>query len=809
MKKHFTFLYIAYIFAACFTAVSQTNIKVSVKSISVSNLVDCDAGAGGNSDFVFEYRVDDNSPGAYSNNNPVSGSIGLCNYVVVNEENGPFSMSPLSPGAAVFSPTTGIFFDRNYNCKSELPTVLTLTWRAYENDDVVSPSVVPVAEGATTPEVISYTVPGSSGTYTAQFTQISPDGGCPQTYNIEFSVDISDGSFSPLSLNHAEGSVVCTGSSNGLIEAAHTGGSGSVVYDWSYDGTGDFDDNGTINNVTAGTYTIVVKDNLNCRDSAVVSVEEVDPPVNISAFTSSLDSVCAGQSNVMYAVASQSNVVYFWNFSGSGASINGTGNSVTINFADPSYNGTLSVYAQNQCSVTPTLNMPVAVLPLPVISFSGNTTTCDNVSQTLTASGASTYSWSTGGTSQSITVSPTVTSVYSVQGTDAYGCSSTAYFTMNVLPSPTLQLSGSTASVCPQQTVTVNASGNGNLFIWSDGFIGASHTVQASTTTIYTVTNTFPNSCYTQKTYTLNVFPGPQLAVLGNTIVCEGSSASFTASGAVTYSWNNGAGTATTDFTPVSSGSLSVTGVTGDGCRDSLMMYVNVVSSPTVTISGTDTICQGQSATLTAAANGTVSYGWNSGNNTATINVSPSSTFTYVVVADNGGCSASASHEVFVKLIPALDFTVTPFMCTSDPAYTLVATPSGGSFSGSGVSGIKFDPSIGSGIYPITYSVNVGNGCNASSTQTIEVAVCTGLADSKAQEDVKIFPNPVISDMRVLSNEKIKQIRVYDFSGKLVFEKLAGDAEWLVDLSSLSKGIYMLMVSMEDSREKSLKFAKE
>lgn len=809
MKKRFTLIYLI-LFSGIFQfAKAQTNIRVSVKNISVAQPLDCDAGSSDNSDFVFEYKAQDNSPSAFSNNNPVAGSIGLCNYAVVNEDNGPYSLTPLAPGAAVFSPTTGIFFDRSYNCKNEVPTILTLTWRAYENDDATAPSLIPVADGIIAADVNTYTVPASNGTYTIQYTQSSSDGTCPQTYIIEFDVKRSTGVFSPLTLSSAEGNVICTGTFNGVVEANITGGSGTVLYDWSHDGLSDYDDNSSEPGLAAGTYTIVVKDNLNCTDTAFASVISANPPSNITSFIMASDSVCAGQSNVPYSVATQSNVIYYWNFSGAGAVISGTGSAIAMDFSDPSYNGVLSVYAQNECSVSPSLTMAVTVMPSPIISVSGNTTMCNNTQQTITASGASTYSWSTGETTAGITISPTVTTVYSITATDLYGCISVSGYTMNVLPSPTLQVTGSTMSVCPQQTVAVSASGNGSLFIWSDGFIGANHSVQAAATTIYTVTNTFANSCYAQKTYTLNVYPGPSLMVAGNTIVCEGASVSFTASGANSYAWSNGVNTNTNAFIPVASGSIMVVGMTSDGCKDSLTKMINVVSTPTVMISGNDTICEGQSATLMASANGTVTYGWNSGANTASISVSPSGTFTYVVTADNGGCTGSASHEVYVRLIPTIDVAPVPLLCTTDPPYTLSATPIGGTFLGGGVSGNQFDPSTGPGIYSITYTLNAGSGCTASSTQTIEVDVCTGLKEKDQLNSFSLFPNPAVADITLQSDRLMSMIWIYDYSGKLVKQIELNALQTTLDLTNLAKGFYTLAVMMEDHTQKTVKVVKE
>jgi len=808
MKRNLFFIYTVFFISIFQFVNAQVNIKVKVNSISVSSTQDCDAGGTDNSDFVFEYKIQDDSPSAFSNNTPVAGSIGMCNYVVVNENNGPFTLSPSSPGLAVFSPTSGVFFDRSYNCKNEVPTTFTLTWTAYENDDATAPSVSPTANGTITPQVSTYTVPNANGTFTTQFTQTSLDGACPQTYIIEFEVEKTMGSFSPLGINFLDANVICTGTSNGDLEASYAGGSGTVLVDWSFDGVGDYNDNANVSGVSAGSYTIVVKDALNCTDTGVVMINEVDPPLNITAFTSGSPTVCAGQLGVTYAVASQTTVTYFWNYSGGVASINGTGNNVDIDFGNTPGTGTLSVYGQNSCSVTPVLTATIEVLAAPNVLIAGNNNMCANSQEVLTASGATSYTWNTGANTATLVISPTVTSIYTVTGTNADGCVAMTEYTMNVNASPTVQVTGSTLSVCPNQTVALTAIGNGNLFIWSDGFIGANHTVSAAATTIYTVTNTFTNSCYSQVTYTLNVTP-VALSVSGNTTVCAGSAATLTASGVDTYTWSDGATTNVNIVTPNASQTYTVNGTTLNGCAASVLVPISVVASPTVTISGNDSICEGKLATLVASANGTVTYGWNSGANTATITVSPVGTFTYVVTVDNGGCTATASHEVFVKLIPTVDFSVTSTpLCVTDAVITFTSNPSGGLYTGTGVTGNTFDPSVGVGIYPINYQVTTSNGCLATQSQTIEVMLCTGLSEID-NNSFSVFPNPANDIVTIQSDKEIASVLVYDYSGKLVRMVEPNSFATKLDVSALLAGFYSFTVTMNDHSQKTLKVIKE
>jgi len=84
---------------------------------------------------------------------------------------------------------------------------------------------------------------------------------------------------------------------------------------------------------------------------------------------------------------------------------------------------------------------------------------CAGSTATLIAGGASTYSWNTGATTQTIAVSPTITTVYTATGTATAGCSDTQTISILVSANPTVNISASSASVCSGSSATLTASG--------------------------------------------------------------------------------------------------------------------------------------------------------------------------------------------------------------------------------------------------------------------------------------------------------------------------------------------------------------
>ena len=191
------------------------------------------------------------------------------------------------------------------------------------------------------------------------------------------------------------------------------------------------------------------------------------------------------------------------------------------------------------------------------------------------------------------------------------------------------------------------------------------------------------------------------------------------------FLWSNSETTA--DITVSTSGTYSVTATDWDGCvHTSNAITTTAVSPPAanITPSGSTTFCQGGSVDLQASAG--ASWLWSNGATTQTINVTASGTFT-VTVTNAQGCSAtSAGTTVTVNPLPTV--TLNPFsaVCTSDPVFALTGgSPSGGTYSGTGVSGGNFDPAAaGVGTFLITYSYTDGNGCSAEASQLITVNNC-------------------------------------------------------------------------------------
>ena len=133
-----------------------------------------------------------------------------------------------------------------------------------------------------------------------------------------------------------------------------------------------------------------------------------------------------------------------------------------------------------------------------MVIVSGNTTICQGSSTTLTASGAESYSWSTGDNAASVSIS--AFGVYTVTGTSAEGCSSTSNVTVLVSQLPVITITGET-DICEGENTTLTANG-GNTYLWSDGTTDATLTVNIAGT--YQVIGYNAAGCNSMGTVTVN-----------------------------------------------------------------------------------------------------------------------------------------------------------------------------------------------------------------------------------------------------------------------------------------------------------------
>ncbi|TSJ42460.1 PKD domain-containing protein [Fluviicola chungangensis] len=475
--------------------------------------------------------------------------------------------------------------------------------------------------------------PASTTTYTVT----GNTAGCTSSGTVTVTV-------APLTIGVSPNASICSGASTTLTAT------GATNYTWS-PATGLSSTTGasvTANPTTTTTYTVTGTTG-SCSATANVTVTVTPLNLTVSPNTS----ICSGASATLTASGATS---YSWSPS-TGLSAS-TGASVT---ASPTTTTTYTVTGTTgSCSATGTVTVTVTPLGLTV---SPNTSICNGGSTTLTAGGATNYSWSpstglSSTTGASVTANPSTTTTYTVSGTSG-SCTSSLPVTVTVTP-VVVSVSPNT-SICSGTSTTINASGAAN-YSWSpstglSSATGATVTANPTVTTTYTVTGS-TGTCANTATMTVTVNPVPTVNATNNGPLCEGSTLQLQATSlpGASYSWSGPNG-----------------------------FSANTQNASTP-------------ATLNAAG-------------------------TYTVNTSLNGCTSSATTNVVVNSgqIPVIA-AAGPF-CETAPNSILSASIAGGTWSGNGIINAttgEFSPlQAGAGVHSISYSVT--GGCAIPGTATITV----------------------------------------------------------------------------------------
>lgn len=269
-------------------------------------------------------------------------------------------------------------------------------------------------------------------------------------------------------------------------------------------------------------------------------------------------------------------------------------------------------------------------------------TICSGNTLAITASGASSYSWSNGSSNAAITVSPNIYTAYTCTGSAVVGtlgvCEQVKTSAVYVNLTPTINCAN--GAICPVGgSFTLNPTGAATYTI-----SGGSTVVSPTTTTQYTINGTSGAGCPAANTVvtTVSVSNSPAVAVVGPTMICLGGSPVLTASGAITYSWSTGSTFSQVIVNPTVATNYTLTGYYGT-CTVSTVHSMSVSPNPTLSAQSSHSLlCIGSTATLSAFGAG--SYTWSTGGTGLTETVSPSTETTYTLIgAINGICQQSVT----------------------------------------------------------------------------------------------------------------------------------------------------------------------
>jgi PKD repeat protein len=479
-----------------------------------------------------------------------------------------------------------------------------------------------------------------------------------------------------------------------------------------------------------------------------------------------------------------------------------------------------------------------------------NVTVCAGGSSTLSVNATSgvgggggggvtlSYQWNpTVGTTNSVTVSPTVTTLYTVTVVGQFGCSSTDTTTVNVNPnaiSPIISVTPDSVNFCQGttgNTVDLTASSNvaGATFSWAASAgppitaTAGTYTANVGNNTItYTVTGTDPsNGCYSSASATIYVRPVPNVNLVSqNTTVClNGSAVLFTQVtntqgtplNTYTYDWTPAAtNTQMITYTPSATGYAYVNVTSPYGCsnNDSLMITVdNTLTSPNLTIAASSNLMCSDNLSpvlLTATTDAVgASYAWTPNfinQNIDTITVNPQNSTNYsVTVTDQNGCTTAASTTVIISPTPVAGFT-SANLPTLEVGFTNTstnATTYAWDF-GDGFTSNQANPIHGyftSGSFTVSLIATNADGCDDTTSMTIQ-AQTTGLDEMTST--FVLYPNPTNGLVNIQNvNHTNGTIQLFSTTGTMVLQTSLSSSNTQLDVTNLNRGVYFIQITNE------------
>lgn len=472
---------------------------------------------------------------------------------------------------------------------------------------------------------------------------------------------------------------ICNGATV-VITPTVTGGQPTYNYAWTPAGLGS---SSTASVSSSGVYNVQVTDQNSCVGTSQFTVSTSQPTVNITASPSA---ICGTNSSTLTTSLAGADT-YSWS--------NGATTSTTTVNSPGTYSVEISV---NGCTATATTTIstnptPTVTLPATVSMCAGSTNTLSTIS--ITPSGSYSYTWSTGATTSSITVSSTDGTVSLVVTDINTGCISNVSNITSVVANPNPTVTVANTNICGGSSGTVTPTINGGspayTYNWSNG-LGTASVATVSSAGVYSVQVTDQNLCSGSAQFTVSSTQPTVSIAVNPTSICGAGSVTLTPSliGATSYSWSNGDTNDTTIVTTAGTYSLVIS---VNSCTASASGVVVINPTPTVTIPNHAGMCSGASATVSTTSispSSSYSYLWSNGSTSSSIAVNTTGTVNVVVTDNVTGCSSLASNvcTIVAAANPTVNFasatvpycagttaTLTPVVTGGTPSYSYTWSP--------------------------------------------------------------------------------------------------------------------------------------
>ncbi len=381
------------------------------------------------------------------------------------------------------------------------------------------------------------------------------------------------------------------------------------------------------------------------KDTFHIYVKPV-PQLTVSAQN---DTICRRDTMQLTAQSNLSGTSFLWSTTATTASINVFPQNTTYY----TVTGT-----KNNCSSQAGYNLVVLTLPT-VNAYANPDSVCSGANVNLSATGALSYIWTPGNyTTSGVTVNPVNSTNYIVTGTYSNGCKNKDTVAVLVSPKPSLTVTSVPSEICSGSGVNLNVVSNlpSTQFNWFNANTNSSQNYIPSTSGYFTVSGNY-NGCIGKDSVLVTVHPNPSVSITFNKdTLCQHDTVFLYGSGASVYSWQpvNQIVQDIWDI-PLVSTTYVLTGTDGNLCSDKDSVFIFVYPPVNMSITASDdTICQGDSITLTSS--GAATSSWLpflvNGN---TVHVAPGFSMPVTLIGtDVNGCTGGDFIDIVVKPTPQL-----------------------------------------------------------------------------------------------------------------------------------------------------------
>ena len=444
--------------------------------------------------------------------------------------------------------------------------------------------------------------------------------------------------------------VSCKCGNNGAITLTVTGGFPPYTFKW---GNGSTSQNRT--NLTAGSYSVTVKDKIGQSVSLNFTVTQPSSAVSASAVATNVTTYGGSNGKVTLSVSGgTSPYTYVWN--------NGATTKDLTNVPAGMYKVTVTDAKgckTTACATVCQPNPPVCNISASAVKSDVKCSGGSTGSVTLTVNGGTapfTYTWSNGATSKDLTNVPA--GIYSVIVKDKKNCTATASATVGQ-PDPLDVTATSTDAKCNGEasgsvSLTVTGGTANYTYLWNDGSTSKDRTGLADGT--YSVTVTDAKGCTKSETAVVGE-PDPIVVTFGDVtdVLCYGETTGSISiysvtggNGDYTYLWSNGS--TGQDLTDVGAGMYSVVVTDSKGCTKSATAVVEGPNAPLgCSTTKTDVKCYGESngsvdLTVTGGTS-PYTFSWSNGSTDEDLAGVPAGVYN-VTITDKNGCTKNCSATV-------------------------------------------------------------------------------------------------------------------------------------------------------------------